>query len=390
LSIKKTDVIVIGGGAIGSSIAFHLARHKIGVILLEKGGLASGSSGACDGLVFLQSKKPGIHLELALASLKLFKNLADRLPMDMEFRQAGGLVVIESEAELEVMKSYVAEQRATGLEVSLLDAAETRRLEPCLAENIVGAAYSPMDSQVNPIRMTLALALGAKEGGAEIITDSPVTGMEQIGAGTWSVTAGRDVYQAPTVVNAAGVLAPQIAAMVGLDIPIKPRRGQLIVTDFEGVELNHCLISAGYIAAKFNPEIAREAGQGVSIEQTKSGNLLLGSTREFVGFNRRTTLSGLKSIAARSSKIIPGLSAMNLIRSFAGLRPYTPDGLPCLGLVEGLEGLIMAAGHEGDGISLSLITGHLMAQLVVSGRTDIPLDDFNVARFAGMGVTDGF
>ncbi|MBW1713450.1 MAG: FAD-binding oxidoreductase [Deltaproteobacteria bacterium] len=390
MSIKKTDVIVIGGGAIGSSIAFHLARHKIGVILLEKGGLASGSSGACDGLVFLQSKKPGIHLELALASLKLFKNLADRLPMDMEFRQAGGLVVIESEAELEVMKSYVAEQRATGLEVSLLDAAETRRLEPCLAENIVGAAYSPMDSQVNPIRMTLALALGAKEGGAEIITDSPVTGMEQIGAGTWSVTAGRDVYQAPTVVNAAGVLAPQIAAMVGLDIPIKPRRGQLIVTDFEGVELNHCLISAGYIAAKFNPEIAREAGQGVSIEQTKSGNLLLGSTREFVGFNRRTTLSGLKSIAARSSKIIPGLSAMNLIRSFAGLRPYTPDGLPCLGLVEGLEGLIMAAGHEGDGISLSLITGHLMAQLVVSGRTDIPLDDFNVARFAGMGVTDGF
>jgi sarcosine oxidase subunit beta len=238
-----------------------------------------------------------------------------------------------------------------------------------------------MDGQVNPIKLTLALALGAKMLGAEIVTAKPVTGLVRGKAGTWSVAADQDVYKADTVVNAAGVMAPIIAEMVGLQILIKPRRGQLMVTGFDGVELNHCLISASYIAAKFNPEITNKGCQGVSIEKTGSGNLLLGSTREFVGFDRQTTMIGLKRIASRTSKIIPGLSCMNMIRCFAGLRPYTPDGLPFLGQVEGLDGLIMAAGHEGDGICLSLITGHLIAQLIVSGQTDLPLDDFSCSRF---------
>lgn len=382
MSIKTTDVIIIGGGVIGASIAYHLAEQKVEVVLLEKGGLASGSSGACDGLVFLQSKKPGIYLELALASLKLFQNLSGRLPVDMEFRQTGGLVIIESEAELEAMKTYVERQRETGLEVSLLDTDETRRLEPSLSEKIIGATWSPMDGQVNPTKLTLAFALGARARGAEILTGRRVTGLSRTETGNWSVSAGDDVYQAETVVNAAGILAPQIAGMIGLEVPIQPRRGQIIVTEATGPIIGHCLISAGYIAAKFNPRIAKESDQGISIEQTVSGNLLLGSTREFVGYDRRTTMSGLKSIAGRTSRIIPRLAGLNLVRSFAGLRPYTPDGLPVLGRVEGLDGLIMAAGHEGDGIALSPITGHLIAQLIVSGQTDLPLDEFNYGRFA--------
>ena len=121
----------------------------------------------------------------------------------------------------------------------------------------------------------------------------------------------------------------------------------------------------------------------MSLEQTASGNLLLGSTREFVGFDRRTSLEGVRRIAARTSRILPCLKKMNIIRTFAGLRPYTPDGLPILGPVEVLKGFFMAAGHEGDGIALAPITGMLIAQLLVDGQPAIPLDDLGLHRFTG-------
>jgi sarcosine oxidase subunit beta len=188
-------------------------------------------------------------------------------------------------------------------------------------------------------------------------------------------------FSAGVVVNAAGVFAPRVGEMAGITLPIRPRRGQLLVTAATKPMIRHCFISARYIAAKHNPELAKGNGEGIAIEQTESGNLLLGSTREFVGFDRRTTVEGLRGIARRTISVLPGLSTLNVIRSFAGLRPYTPDGLPILGPVEGVDGLIMAAGHEGDGIALSPITGKLIAQFIVEGRTEIPLDPFRLERF---------
>ncbi len=169
--------------------------------------------------------------------------------------------------------------------------------------------------------------------------------------------------------------------MIGLQIPIKPRRGQIIVTEACHPMLKHCLISTKYIASKFNPDLAEGNSEGISIEQTKDGNLLLGSTREFVGFDKRTTVEGLNKIIRQTSKIIPTLRDLKIIRAFAGLRPWTTDGLPILGPVETIQGFIMAAGHEGDGIALSPITGELIAQLIVDNRSDIPLDDFRLNRF---------
>jgi sarcosine oxidase subunit beta len=142
------------------------------------------------------------------------------------------------------------------------------------------------------------------------------------------------------------------------------------------------MISASYIAAKFNAEIAKSSGEGVSIEQTENGNFLLGSTREFVGFDKRTTPDGMHRIAEKTAGIIPALKQVNVIRTFAGLRPYTPDGLPILGPVDDVPGFFMAAGHEGDGIALSPITGELIAQMIATGKCDIPLDDFKLSRFA--------
>jgi sarcosine oxidase subunit beta len=177
--------------------------------------------------------------------------------------------------------------------------------------------------------------------------------------------------------------------MAGLRIPITPRRGQLIVTRACPKVIGGCLLSAGYIAAKYQPGPASAEGHGVSIEQTENGNLLLGSTREFAGFDRRTTPEGLRHIAARTARILPALKTVSVIRAFAGLRPYTPDGLPILGRVSGIEGLYMAAGHEGDGIALSAITGKLIAQLIDEGRTDLPLDAFRLERFSPQGRPGG-
>ena len=377
----KTDVVVIGAGVIGSSIAYHLARRKIPVVLVDKADLAAGSSGACDGLVFLQSKKPGIHLELALRSRRLFDDLTQRLPVPIEYRGCGGMVIVETEDEMAAMEQYVAAQQEIGLDVRLLDAAETRQREPHLSGKIWGASHSPLDGQVNPIALTHGFALGAKALGARILSGSAVRTIETAGGNVAAVVTEQERIQTEVVVNAAGAHAPEIGEMVGIEIPIEPRRGQIIVTEACPPAITHCLISAKYIAAKYNPEVARGSGEGISMEQTENGNFLLGSTREFVGYDKRTTTVGLHRIAAQTAGILPMLENLKVIRAFAGLRPYTPDGLPILGSVDAVPGLIMAAGHEGDGIALSPVTGALIAQLIATGKTEFPIEAFSFSRF---------
>lgn len=377
----KCDVVIIGAGIIGCSIAYHLARHRLSVILLEREDIASGSSGACDGLVFLQSKKPGIHLELAMASRRKFEFLAGNLPMRFEYKATGGMVLIETEGEMAAMEQYVQSQQEIGLDVKLLDARQVCRMEPHLSGHLLGAARSPLDGQVNPIALTLGFALGAKAAGVQVRTGSAVKGIDLAGGRISAVQTETARIQTDTVVNAAGALAPEIGAMVGLKIPITPRRGQILITEACPPMIRHCMISARYIAAKYNPEVVREAGEGISIEQTESGNFLLGSTREFVGYDKQTTPKGLRHIAAQTGGIIPALHRLNVIRAFAGLRPYTPDGLPILGPVAQVPGFIMAAGHEGDGIALSPITGELIAQLIAKGKSEFPLEAFRLSRF---------
>jgi len=378
---KKADVVIIGGGVIGSSIAYHLSKRKIEVVLLEKHDLGSGASSACDGLTFLQSKKPGMHLQLALESKKRFDHLGEELDFDIEYKNHGGMVVIENEQELQAMKLFVEKQQKIGLDVSLLDTDRARKMEPSLSEKILGATFSPLDGQVNPILLTFGFISAAKKLGAEALIHIEITGIEIKSGKVRSIITTEGEIETDTIVNATGAYAASIGKLVDLDIPIKPRRGQILVTEAAPQILRRGLLSAGYIAAKFDPSLAESQGVGISMDQTSSGNLLLGSTREFVGFDKRTTYEGINSILRNTSRIIPQLKNMHIIRSFAGLRPYTPDGLPILGKVQGIEGFIMAAGHEGDGMALSPITGELIAELIDTGETGISLDHFRLERF---------
>jgi sarcosine oxidase subunit beta len=378
---RTADVLIIGAGVIGASIAYHLTRHGIKPLLIEKNDPAAGSSGACDGLVFLQSKKPGLHLRLALESRRRFDGLNDALGGGIEFKNPGGMCLIESEAERAAMQMFVEEQRRSGLAVELIDGDEARRREPCLSARVTAATFSALDSQVNPYALTFAFLRAATSAGARILTGEEAKGIEVVGGKAAAVLTGVSRISSPCIVNAAGALAAEVGRMAGLEVPITPRRGQILVTAAVPPLLRHCLISAQYVAAKFKPELAEKGGMGFSLEQADNGNILIGSTREFVGFDRRTTFEGIRTIAGRIVPVIPALARVPVIRTFGGLRPYTPDGLPILGRVAGLEGFVMAAGHEGDGIALSAITGELIADLIATGRTQFPLDDFRLERF---------
>ncbi len=364
--MQKCDVIIIGGGVIGTAIAYYLSKRHIKTILVEKNYLASGTSGACDGCIFMQSKKPGRHLELALQSSELYKTLPDELECDVGYKQSGGMIVIESEEQIPVMQQFIQQQRAAGLEVELLEIEDALKIEPRLSPNLVGATYSPMDAQVDPLGLTFAFAAAAKSLGAQILTGTEVTSIAVRNGRIKGVETNNGNFATDIVINAGGVYAPLIGKMVDLDIPIVPRRGQILVTEPLPPLIQCIMLCACYIAAKFKLENGQEdkLGVGTVLEQHHANNILIGSTREFVGYDRRVTLEGMRAIAQHAKNIMPMLSDIHIIRSFAGLRPYAADGLPFLGHIGGPEGFLVAAGHEGDGIALAPITGKLIADCI--------------------------
>lgn len=362
------DVVVIGGGVIGTAVAYYAAQAGRRVVLLDKGHIASGTSGACDGFIIMQSKNPGPHLELAMESAALYRDLAAELDFAIEYEPKGGMIVIENDTQAALMRDHVAKQAVSGLKVDILPIEEARGLEPLLAPDLWGATFCAADAQVNPIKVAQGFARAATRLGASI---RPGTAAARLIVETGRVrgvaTAAGDIY-CEYVVVAAGVWSPALLAPIGVELPIKPRRGQILVTEPLPPMLRHVLLCACYLVAKYRPDDLDPAqrhnrlGVGLAIEQTADGGLLIGSTREFAGFDRRTTLAGLEAVAAHARRILPALANVNIIRAFAGLRPYTPTGLPILGPVEGFPGLIVAAGHEGDGIALAPVTGRRIAE----------------------------
>lgn len=386
----SADVVIIGGGVIGTSIAYYLTQRGIKPTLLEARDICAGTSGACDKAISMQSKNPGLHLELALESSAMFTGLADELDADIEYCRCGGMIAIENAGQMAIMEKFVERQKSHGLPVEIIGIEDARRRQPALAPHLLGSTYSPADAEVSPLKLTYAFARAAGRGGAVLRTGTQAKSLLVDGGRVTGVATDAGNLNAAIVVNATGVFAPAIGRMIGLEIPIKPRRGQIIVTEAMPPLIHGELWSARYIVAKYNPELIRQEdplaadlGVGLSIGQTREGTLLIGGTREFAGYDPITTPEGINTILRHAVNVLPVLSKVHVIRSFAGLRPYTPDGMPILGPVEGLRGLVMAAGHEGDGIALAPITGKLIAEYIVSGTTSPPLDKLNISRFKG-------
>lgn len=386
----KTDVVIIGGGVIGASIFDHLAKNKVDVILIEKNSIAGGTSGACEGVIFLQTKKPGIHLEMAIKSAEIFKNLEEELNYEIEYVSNGAMVIMQDDIQCEIKAGIVRDQNKNGLKVKILDAKEARNKEPALSDKITGAAFCSDDARVNPILLAHGFVNAANSyRNARYFIHTNVIGISKKNQSVEEVLTDKGRIKTNIVINAAGIYAPQIGSMVNLDVPIKPRRGQILVTERMPNIIKKTICTSKYISCKYDSKTVNNDNGGVTIEPTSNGNYLIGATREFVGYNTKVTHNGVQCIARNLISLAPKFKDISIIRYFAGLRPYTADGLPILGIVKGINGFIMAAGHEGDGVALAPITGKLISELILNGKSSIALDKFNLSRFIP-GNEEGF
>ena len=387
------DVIIIGGGIIGSSVAWQLSRRKKKVLVVERKDVCSGSAGATDGVVGYHTKKPGLQLDLAVQSIEMFRTLNRDLETNVEYGlEAGGMQPVEDKDQWDMLEAMASEQRKSGVDIRMITAEEACSIEPNLNPDIYGALWSPTGGKVNPLAMTFGFARAAKRLGAVYLTETEVTQILTEGGRAVGVNTTAGEFRADCIVDAAGAWAGKVAALAGIDLPIKPRKGQLLITEPIGPFLRATVQCAMYNVIKFRPETIKDPavlklGSSLSIEQQESGGLIIGGTREFADFEEENTFEAVETMVKRAVRFFPALKDVSIIRCFSGFRPYTPDGLSMMGEVRTLPGFYMAAGHEGDGIALSPVTGRLMAELIAEGKTSYDITPFSPNRFLKGGTS---
>jgi sarcosine oxidase subunit beta len=387
---ENTEVVVVGGGVSGAAITYYLSKEGIDVTLVEGGDIATGTSGGCEGNIMAEDHEPGFDSNMTMESNKLYQELVKELDYDFQYHQPGCFFLIESEKEWDFMKARRQKLEEAGLAVSMLDVSELRKREINVASDIVGALESAFCGSVQPMYLALALVEGAKKFGARIKTFSEVMNIRLAKCSKIaSVITSQGEIRTSKVVNAAGAWAPQIGRMVGIDIPIVPRRGQLLVTEQIAPITCRKMTEARYIAAKFDPKLASDTdedllkyGVAFTFEPRTDGNILIGSSREFVGYDTRTSYPVIKAILKRATRFLPLLKSIHIIRTYGGVRPYTSDHLAIISPVDEVEGFYIAAGHEGDGIGLAPLTGKLISQLITGKPTTIPVERLRFSRFA--------
>lgn len=385
-SIVHKDVVVIGGGIMGAAIAYYGAKAGLNITVLEKKEIASGTSSRCDGNILAIDKDPGFDSQMSLKSQELVHELSQTLTLPFEYRNPGSILVCESDAEMEAAQKWVTQQQAAGLSFKMLDRADLRYESKYFADDLYGGLECKTDSTVNPYMLTFSMLHDAKKMGAEVYTHTEVRAIHREALGQFRLETSQGVITANTVVNAAGIWAPKIGAMVDVDIPIYPRKGHIIVASRQDTVGVRKVMEFGYLISKFGGErhvdkLTEKYGAALVFEPTESQNFLLGSSREFVGFDTTVNYRVLEVMARRVLRFYPKIADMTIIRSYAGLRPWTEDHLPIISAVDEVPNYFVAAGHEGDGISLAAITGKVVSELVSGVETSIPIEPVKLERF---------
>jgi glycine/D-amino acid oxidase-like deaminating enzyme len=388
--MSSYDAVIIGGGVIGSCIAYYLSKEDLHLALIEKGDIASGTSSACDGNVLIADKKPGYDTRLAFISQQLLSNLREEIAYDFDYSQRGSIYIIESSEEWQVAEQYVKEQKRDGYPLRMMDKYEVHEDEPYLADDIIGGVEIACDASLNPMTFAFGLLNQSRENGLDIYDHTLVKDIELDTKGRINkvVTDKRD-FDTDIVINAAGVWAPEIGKMIGLEIPIKPRQGQLLVSEKTFKVGKRKIVEFGYMMAKFgdadykrnvSPDIEKN-GIAFVFEPTLADNFLIGSSRAFVGYNTDVSIEVMQGLARRATRFFPVMKDINVIRAYAGLRPYVADHFPIVSGVESIPGFYIAAGHEGDGIGLGPVTGKIISQMILGEDLIIPVDRLSFSRF---------
>jgi glycine/D-amino acid oxidase-like deaminating enzyme len=355
------DVVVVGAGMVGAACALYAARAGLDVTLVDRGPVAGGTTGAGEGNLLVSDKEPGPELRLALHSLRLWAELAEEFGTAIEYEPKGGVVVASGPAELTALTDLAATQRAAGVEAVTVDAERLAELEPRLAPGLAGGVYYPQDAQVMP---ALAAAHLVRASGARLLTGTTVTGVLHTADGTVrGVRTDQGELHAPAVVNAAGTWGGEVAALAGVRLPVLPRRGFVLVTEpLPRYAVRHKVYAADYVADVASDSAALQTSPVV--ESTAAGPVLIGASRERVGFDRSFSLPVVRALAAGAVRLFPFLSEVRVMRTYVGFRPYLPDHLPAIGADPRMPGLLHACGHEGAGIGLAPATGQLIARVL--------------------------
>ncbi|MCD1260524.1 glycine oxidase ThiO [Paenibacillus athensensis] len=356
---RMDDVIVIGGGVIGCSIAYQLAGRGLAVTVLERGRLGGEATAAAAGMLGAQAEmdETGPLFQLSRWSRSLFPQLAEELGaltgIGIGLVREGLLHLAVDEAQEQELRARAALQRAAGETAAWLDAAEAVRLEPALSRELRGALYLPSDGQVEAPQLARALAAGAALRGARL--------REYAQAQELLVERGRVVgvltddgpRYAERVVAAAGVWSGRLLSGIGAELPLAPVKGECFSV----------LASPGLLRRTlFTP--------GCYIVPKAGGRLVVGATMQPGSYDRRVSLAGIAGLMQTAQRLLPAIGEAEWERAWSGLRPQSADGLPYLGAVPGYEGLYVAAGHYRNGILLAPATGVWLAALVAGGPAE--------------------
>ncbi|MCA2222287.1 NAD(P)/FAD-dependent oxidoreductase [Nonomuraea aurantiaca] len=375
-----SDVIVIGAGVVGAACAYYAARAGLDVTVVDRGPVAGGTTGAGEGNVLVSDKGPGPELDLALLSNRLWGELAAL--GEFEYEPKGGLVVAETD---EVQRQLVELAGKQGVEYTVVPAAGLRDYEPHLAEGLAGGVHYPQDAQVQPmLAAARLLGHGAESyghGTLHLRTGVTVTGFTRSGDRVTGVRTDQGDILGGAVVNAAGTWGGEIAGLAGVALPVLPRRGFILVTEpLREPLIRHKVYTAAYVTNVASDSADLETS--AVVEGTPAGTVLIGASRERVGFDRTTSPRVLARLAAQAVALFPALREVRVIRSYCGFRPYCPDHLPVIGPDPHAPGLYHACGHEGAGIGLAPATGLLLSQLLTGARPELDLHPFRPDRFA--------
>jgi glycine/D-amino acid oxidase-like deaminating enzyme len=384
------DVVVIGAGVVGAACALAATRAGLQVEVLDRGTIAGGTTGAGEGNLLVSDKPLGPELELALLSLRLWTEIDEHVRAvtggGFELEPKGGLVVATDPAALPSLAALAAEQRSAGVEAVEVPAAELGDHEPNLARDLAGAVLYPQDAQLQPMLAAARLLQAARRQGARVRTGVPVTGMLRDGERVVGVRTPEGDVPAGAVVNAAGTWGGEVARLAGVHLPVLPRRGVILVTQPLPPLVRHKVYAAEYVADVASDDAGLESS--AVVEGTRAGTVLIGASRERVGFERAMPIPVVRRLAAQAVRLFPVLADVTLLRSYAGFRPYCPDHLPVLGPDPRAPGLLHACGHEGAGVGLAAATGHLLAQVLTGADSaavpGVDLGPFRPDRFAAV------
>lgn len=380
------EVVVIGAGIVGAACAEALARRGADVTLIERYHPTSGASGACEGNIILSDKEPGPELDLGRAARVAYDALAARLPIDCDIERRGSLMVTTESKRAEPIAAYVRQLVHEGVEARLLTGGETRELEPSLSSNVVAGAFFPDGLHVWPMKVVMGLILAAQTLGATLVTNTEVEAIEVERGAVTGVRTSRGCMKCSAVVVAAGVASLSLLGGCGLEMPLRSRKGQIVVTaPYPGL-ITHNVLDANYMDTVHSDTDSLQVSS--VLEMTRRGNMLIGSSRDVNDIDPAARLTVTGRLIERALMLIPALARVLAIRTYAGFRPYLPDARPAIGRTRAVSGLIVATGHEGSGILLGPVTGELVADVYFHRRARVDLAAFDPDRFARAGFSE--